>query len=51
MLTFLYLSVTIENISVTSKALVGDNGFTLCSIVIPKDVLQVSRFYAQDGSG
>ena len=33
MLTFLYLSITIENVSVTSKALVGDNGSTLCSMV------------------
>ena len=35
MLTFLYLSVTTENVSITSKALVGDNGSTLCSMVIP----------------
>ena len=29
MLTFLYLSVTTENVSFTSKALLGDNGSTL----------------------
>ena len=35
MLTFLYLNVTIENVSATSKALVGDNGSTLCLQIIP----------------
>ena len=35
LLTFLNLSVTIENVSFTSKALLGDNASTLCSVVIP----------------
>ena len=35
MLTFLYLSVTTENVSFTSKALLGDNGSTLYSVIIP----------------
>ena len=35
MLTFLYLSVIIENVSVTSTAFVDDNGSMLCSIVSP----------------
>ena len=34
MLTFLYLSVTTVNVSFTSKALLGDDGSTLCSVVI-----------------
>ena len=32
---FFYLSVIIENVSVTSKAVGGDKTFTLCSIAIP----------------
>ena len=32
---FAYISVTTENVSVASKALVAGNGSTLCSIVIP----------------
>ena len=41
MLTFLYLSITTENVSVTSKALVGDKGFTLCSILFQKLALKL----------
>ena len=33
MLTFLYLSVSTENASVTSKALVDDNGSTLFNLL------------------
>ena len=45
MLTFLYLNVTIENVSVTLKALVGDNESTLCSMVIPIfNLLSTSRY-------
>ena len=35
MLTFFYLSVITENVSATSKALVGDKAFTLCLMAIP----------------
>ena len=35
MLTFCYLSVNVENVSIITEALVGDSGSTLCSMVIP----------------
>ena len=35
MLAFLYLSVSVENVSVTSKTLGGDNRSMLCAVVIP----------------
>ena len=47
MLTFLYLSVTIENVSVTSKALVDDNGSMLCSMVVPN--LTCFQLFATSG--
>ena len=47
MLTFLYLSVTIDNFSVTSKALVDDNGSTLYSKVIP--YLTYLKLFATSG--
>ena len=47
MLTFIYLSVTIENVSVTSKALVGDNRSTLSPMVIPN--FNLLPFFATSG--
>ena len=41
------LSVTIENVSVTSKALVGNKGFTLCSMVITN--LTCFQLFATNG--
>ena len=35
MLAFHYLSVSVENVSVTSKTLGGDNRSMLCVVVIP----------------
>ena len=43
----LYLSVSIENNSLTSKAPVGDNGSTLCSMVIP--ILTCFQLFATSG--
>ena len=49
MLTFLYLSVTTENVSFTSKALLGDNGSTLYSVIIPNltNLFSTVLFYAK----
>ena len=44
MLTVLYLNLTIENASVTSKAFVGDNRSTLCAAVIQNLVFATSGF-------
>ena len=47
MLMFIYLSVTTVNVSVTSKAHVGNNESTLCLMVIPK--LNLLSAYATSG--
>ena len=49
MLTFLYIyiSVTTENVNVTSTDIVGDNGSKLCSMVNPN--LTCSHRFATSG--